>query len=557
VIQQYLFAAEADRIQDWLFRASRLREVVGGSQLLSKFCKKIKKELQQKWKLTDDQILVCDGGAFRLCFHDEVACRDFGRALSDEYFVETGGTLSVADEFPVFDPNNSASFTTANAVAHTALRRAKARGIPTIASAHLPLIGVCASCGSGLAWIFAGLPDVPREVKNYLCRECEQKANRQNRRGFLKQFETIISGLENDETRKTLQCTLKPEVIGRLDQRGYVAYLKADGNAFGELFQRCENPAVLKELSAELTNILWQSLAEPGRLMLETLENAARKKTRNAKPTGDSIPLLPLIVAGDECFFLLPAPWSLDFASRFCLAFEERMATLVEKLNLVRAGEKATLSAAIVICKATYPHKLAHRRAERLIALAKQHSRQSDAMTSLICFEVVQGSSMVNDGAVGENGYRCSMQPYGASDDSKSETLSLDRLTKARDDLRRLPKTPLQKMRALFDEPPASPADVDDWWSPKLRRVLDRVGRLEADAPADQNGLTEHESKGHRQRLQDALSALSLDGTKEGGYWGRAKRDNFSTYLQGFPDLIGAWRYACPIDQPAVEDPED
>jgi hypothetical protein len=35
---RYLIAAEADRIQDLIFRSSRLREVVGGSQLLSRFC---------------------------------------------------------------------------------------------------------------------------------------------------------------------------------------------------------------------------------------------------------------------------------------------------------------------------------------------------------------------------------------------------------------------------------------------------------------------------------------------------------------------------------------
>lgn len=34
---RYLLAAEADQIQDFIFRASHLREVVGGSQLMTRF----------------------------------------------------------------------------------------------------------------------------------------------------------------------------------------------------------------------------------------------------------------------------------------------------------------------------------------------------------------------------------------------------------------------------------------------------------------------------------------------------------------------------------------
>ena len=35
---RYLLAAEADKIQDFIFRAAKLREVVGGSRLLARFC---------------------------------------------------------------------------------------------------------------------------------------------------------------------------------------------------------------------------------------------------------------------------------------------------------------------------------------------------------------------------------------------------------------------------------------------------------------------------------------------------------------------------------------
>ena len=37
------------------------------------------------------------------------------------------------------------------------------------------------------------------------------------------------------------------------------------------------------------------------------------------------IPVLPLILGGDELFALIPAPWALDFALSFCRAYEQEM----------------------------------------------------------------------------------------------------------------------------------------------------------------------------------------------------------------------------------------
>ena len=49
---RYLLAAEADKIQDFIFRAAKLREVGGPSRLLARFCVEgvnalIKETLQQ------------------------------------------------------------------------------------------------------------------------------------------------------------------------------------------------------------------------------------------------------------------------------------------------------------------------------------------------------------------------------------------------------------------------------------------------------------------------------------------------------------------------------
>ena len=45
----YLLAAEADKIQDLIFRSSRLREVVGASQLLTRFCRRSRTAPRKVW----------------------------------------------------------------------------------------------------------------------------------------------------------------------------------------------------------------------------------------------------------------------------------------------------------------------------------------------------------------------------------------------------------------------------------------------------------------------------------------------------------------------------
>ena len=92
-MKRYLLAAEADKIQDLLFRSAHLREVVGGSQLLTRFCR----EVPAKLGIPADNVLISDGGSFRLLFDTEEQARAFGDELAEVYRRATGGTLTVAE----------------------------------------------------------------------------------------------------------------------------------------------------------------------------------------------------------------------------------------------------------------------------------------------------------------------------------------------------------------------------------------------------------------------------------------------------------------------------
>jgi hypothetical protein len=115
--ERWLLAAETDQIQDLLFRASRLREVVGGSQLLERFCEEAPPLLLDRvvgcgtWR--EDDMIIRRGGAFRVLFDDREDARAFGSDLAEAYRRLTGGSLSAAEPVPCGD-----NYRTAAADAH-------------------------------------------------------------------------------------------------------------------------------------------------------------------------------------------------------------------------------------------------------------------------------------------------------------------------------------------------------------------------------------------------------------------------------------------------------
>ena len=80
--------------------------------------------------------------------------------------------------------------------------------------------------------------------------------------------------------------------ISQFDPRRYVAYLVADGNDMGQVFDRCDEDQ-MRRLSRSLTRVLRESLAEVCAELLKNQEKVAQSKEQ-------ILPVLPLIMGGDD-----------------------------------------------------------------------------------------------------------------------------------------------------------------------------------------------------------------------------------------------------------------
>lgn len=525
-MSQVLLAAEADKIQHFVFRSARLREVVGGSQLLSRFCEETEQLLPEASRL-----LVNDGGSFTALLPDERAAATFGAELARLYYDTTNATLTVGPPIP-WDGTPGA-FPAANDAARAGLARAKRAGRGATMVEIGPHVAICASCGVEPATLYAGLEErTDGQDQNYVCRTCWLKAQERhsNRSRFLSAFEKAVFAQGGPE----LQCPHTAEEVAGWDSRRYVAYLIADGNKMGKVFSACPDPETLHKLSERMTDVLRESLAESTVNLLNTQPGKKRSARSRAH-----LSVLPLILGGDDLFALLPAPYALDFARCFCRAFAKRMKVQLETLDL--PGEPS-MSAAVVICKAKYPHTLVHKHGHVLLdrakGLVKAPGLGLPRQMGIVDFDVILGHSLPADGKK-KLAYRSSLRPYwvplNASDPIPDGLgVSLDVLLNERYNLRAQVAGRLAELRDLYG-PGALPQNDGDVatvnrWQAQQTRLISRIARDED----------------RRRELAAALAAL---GGSDGLHtWYALARPGRPCKAHGLLDLLQTWDYSLAFD---------
>lgn len=526
---RYLLAAEADKIQDFIFHSSRLREVVGGSQLLTRFCEDVPSYLlQQCGGDPERDIIIKDGGGLRVLFDYKEAAESFGERLAEVYRRATGSSLTLAEPVEV-----NGCFEQASQEAEKKLRQAKLWQKNWQSQEQLPHMALCASCGTGLAVSHRAY--YQNEEKQYFCVYCLNKSAEQKKGlgSFLAGFFREVAGEEGllqadwpgKKKRRERSEEDQLEDIADYDPRRYVAYLLADGNDMGRIFDKC-NSEQMRELSEGLTREIRRALAEPTKRIMEKNQLDDRS---------GFIPVLPLILGGDDLFALLPAPWALDFARCFCREYESRMAAEFNRIGLHEVVP--TISAAVIVCKYTHPYTLARTVGEGRLKEAKRFCKQrifdGGQPCSAVNFEVARGGQLVSEPINGE--VRPTLRPYCLNDDADDCGLSLQRLLEQRWELRSVPNKRLAELQDLYDvDSLKALRDPDQLalWQGKLERLVKRF---------------ELRSKDQGKVLRTTLRLLGGD---EGDYWRKVDRyPDQIWYGHGLPDLLNAWDFALSLEK--------
>lgn len=535
----YLLAAEADKIQDLIFRSSRLREVVGASQLLTRFCREVPAELIRHFGgNVKEDIIICDGGSFRIIFDKKETAEAFGEYLSESYRIATGGSLTIANPVKVKKPFED-NFIHAMKEAEQNLRRAKRKNNSWHSQEHMPYMAICTSCGTGLA-----KSSIQEEGKQrYRCTSCLNKISESKQGSNEKFLDKTYSIIAKKEGRSLEEYTWPgkgetdpTEDVAVYDPNGYVAYLVADGNGMGEIFGSCPDKNTLIKLSNKLDWAICKALAEPARKIMEHNSIAGRPNL---------IPVLPLILGGDELFALIPAPWALDFTLRFCQIFEIMMDEFYKESEPYNHVPSPTISATVIICKNKHPYTQAYEKAKTTMKKAKQLHRKlalyKKEHHSIINFEIAIGSQP--NYVLTVNKYRPTLKPYLSKDIAVDGwSLPLRKLVDQRWHLRHIPSKRLHELQNLYD---TTKIDLSSFpmteklktWQNQLKHLTSRI---------------DSRNEIHAAAIRNALEEL---GGAEG--WLQFQRSDGTWSGHGLPDLLSAWDYTFNLDRPIQEYEEE
>lgn len=535
-MKKYLLAAEADKIQDFIFRSARLREVAGGSMLLARFCSKVKEGLLSKEE-NRPEIVISEGGSFRLVFDNEEDALAFGKELAEVYRLAAGGPLSVAE--PVSYEEEKDEFLQKNKEAEKKLREAKRRRQGWQNTEQFPFLAYCSSCGTGLAKEYASYHKDERPA--YLCASCLAKSSErpfQNGEDFLGRFAMAIGFSEADcvwpgQKKYCGRTERDPlEDIADYDPRRYVAYLLADGNDMGRLFSACTTTEQMRTLSDGLEEVMWSALACPAK--------KAMKYPPDERERDGFIPVYPLLLGGDDLFALIPAPWALDFATRFCREYEAGMQELLKRTELPSLNKvmKPTVTAVVVICKSNYPYTQAHQAGKALLEKAKQSSKmqalEKGDNFSAVDFEVITGSRMFKDKEK-EKRIRPTLRPYRAGNNGAPEEWGkpVDLLIRQRKELKSIPRRRLSQLNELYEEqrlPETLQESELRSWRDRLEALLARLERQEE----------------QKKKILNALKAMGDE--EKNDYWFSVDRTGETWHGHAMPDLLRVWDFALDLE---------
>lgn len=511
---QYLLAAEADQIQNLLFRSSHLRQVVGGSQLLTGICRRdiyalLEITLQERYK--PDNVIVSDGGSFRIIFENREDAVALGRLLANYYKQVTGSTISVAEPVPFTE----SSFQESMRIAAGALKKVKMSGGSPVAVEQFPYMAVCASCGTAPASKYGKMHENDRP--NYTCLHCRLKED--SREGdFLEDFrQCVYSCQENGEQLPPLSFPKSTSDVADLDSKNYVAYLVADGNDMGIWFDRCANGRQMNVFSRQLSHVLRQSLARPSMPLV----------TRHTMKKNDSLlPVMPLVLGGDDLFALLPARWAIHYALQFCIQYEKEMMNALKRAELTAGEEKPTVSAAVVICKGKYPYTLAYRYGKELLKESKQLSKElafNGVYSSFVNFGVITGNEIIPQNVEEEFS---TFAPYSAGKlENKGPDLAA--LIEQRFKMRNVPAVWRAQLKSLY----IHDDKTELAWDEKLKGFLARLAELD-----NNTGV----------KFKTALQNLGNENHEFFPHWLTWKGRRFG---HGLPDLLKAWDYLYDLDK--------
>lgn len=353
--------------QRYVFASNKLREAVGASHLLVLSTTDwVRQELPDGVK-----IVQASSGTTLVQVEDKQAARSVAHAVTGRALREAPGLDVSVVSVPVEgDDVTSADVDRVFAEAHRN-RSQNPSGVARFQ--RMPVVASCRSTDlPARDWhsdVRPGKNGYP-EGERPLPLSAEVIAKRLARPKAVGKVRDLLAG---DESTRGIALI---DIDDYFESVEWSAVIHADGNRFGELFQTAIDqldPAGVRELSDAVDGVAKQAFRDAvGKL---------------AQLTGkrDKLPIVPLIIGGDDLTVLVAGEYCLEVVHEYLTAFSGHAARdkpIAQVLPLT--GRAAlTVSAGVAIVKPHFPFSVAYRLSEELCKSAKRTVAEHDGCHGL------------------------------------------------------------------------------------------------------------------------------------------------------------------------------
>ena len=348
-------------IQGYIFQTSKLKDVIGASELVKELCET---DFKREFALTGSvEYIVKAAGNIKLILDSEEDCKRIVFQFP-KYAMEKapGITLSQAVVKCVSDDMTEDRKKLEDRLRAQRNRPCKSLTLGSVAMHRSPL---------------TGLPAVPHKDNEPLDEGVLRKREILDENNVNKTLFEIFTGEKVRYSEMGLEIR---DLTGRND---WIAIIHADGNSLGELVKDLgkEGKEKLREFSENLDKATRQAAQE------------AYKKVKGNDEKKH--PIRPIVLGGDDLTVICRGDIAIDFVKEYISLFEEKTENLLSR--------KLTACAGIAFIKSSYPFSFGYELAETLCGLAKKDAKSDEMknankgmVPSCLMFHKVQ-SSFVED----------------------------------------------------------------------------------------------------------------------------------------------------------------
>ncbi|WJQ13234.1 hypothetical protein QT238_13900 [Geobacillus stearothermophilus] len=388
----FLLLLDTDKIKDYVFASSKLKEIRGASMLLHYLNTNVsRKIIYRTLGLPEDfnqdenerfRIIYLDGGSGKVEFLDKDDAIRCGQAIADAYARWTK-TASLSWVVTRIDPDD---YYRSVAEGEFKLRLKKQSALSNGQSNHLGLFHRCShnemEIVEKIDQDFYEMKHIEEEYRKMTNLRGEKFAKigpssvikRTFYEWYKKEYEniSIISKIRHSYENVPFEFPKQLSVIGQAAGNGHIGLIYMDGNSMNKVLRSLRTTDEYCHFSRRLNEAIEDALVEtimeiypPDQL--PELVNADEEEEQEKVEKTKVIPVELVMAAGDDLIVIVPSIKAMEFASLFLEKFAHHTSRLVEHQQ-----ECLTMSAGIAIAKSSFPIKYLVPFAEQLLKSAKK-----------------------------------------------------------------------------------------------------------------------------------------------------------------------------------------